>query len=77
MTDEDKEEPTVIWSDEVKEKVADDPELGEFVRNFSALARQAMEGVQSGKYASFEEAMFILTGKRPIRIDEDWDDSDT
>ena len=66
--------PEVILSDQVKEQMAKDPEIAEAMRDFSAIARQAMEGLKSGKYPSFEEAIFILTGERPEKIEFDEDD---
>lgn len=60
---------TVVWSDQVHEKAEGDSDLAEALREFGAIARQAMEGVQSGKYPSFEDAMFILTGERPELVD--------
>jgi hypothetical protein len=61
-------EPEVTWSDQVKAKADADPDVAEALRDFGAVARQVMEGVQSGKYPSFDEAMFILTGSRPEKL---------
>lgn len=70
MDGEDKE-PTVTWSDEVKKAAAEDPKKAEFLREIGAIFRQVLLGVQTGQYASFEEGMETLTGKKPERIDLD------
>lgn len=77
MTEDDKKpksepkEPEVIWADGVREAAERDPKLAEFLREFGATARQALAGIQSGQYESFDEAMEKLTGHRPTRVDED------
>ena len=65
---DDKKEPTVVWSDEVATKAAADPKLAAALRDMGATFRQAMAGVASGQYASFDDAMFALTGSRPERV---------
>lgn len=61
-------EPTVIIADEVKEEMEKDPDLAEALRDFAAMARQAMQGVQDGKYKSFDDAMEAISGSRPVKI---------
>lgn len=61
----------VSWSDSVKKKVDEDPKLAEYLREFGAVVRQAMAGVDSGQYKSFDEAMEKITGHKPERIEDD------
>lgn len=56
MAEKDKE-PTIIYSEQVKEQIAKDPKMAEFIRDFSARARQAMQHVEEGKHKDFGEAM--------------------
>jgi len=60
-------------SEQVKAAMKNDPKLAEHMRDFQAILRQAMAGVQSGQYGSFEDAMFVLTGQRPERIENNDD----
>lgn len=62
-------EPKVEYGPEVQAAIAQDPELAEAVRSFAANVRQAMADVASGKYASFDDAIFALTGNRPEPLD--------
>ena len=75
MTTEDKI-PTVILSDQVKEQMAKDPEIAKAMQAISADFRQAMQLVSDGKYASFDDAIEALTGKRPQPVDLDDEDLD-
>ncbi len=61
-------EPKVILSPDVEDKMAKDSKLAEALREFSALARQAMLGVETGQYKSFEHGMEILTGYKPMEM---------
>lgn len=63
----------IRYSDQVKEKIAEDPEMADFLRDFSACARQAMQGVQDGKYKDFDDAMEAITGNRPVKIADEED----
>lgn len=49
---------------------ASDPEAAPAFRELFANMRQALQGVSSGQYLSFEEGMEALTGNRPERVDE-------
>lgn len=60
-------EPTVIMGPQVEAAMAADPAMAEAIREFSATARQVMQGISEGKYATFEDGMEALTGKRPQR----------
>ena len=72
MADEPKDEEfKVEWSDQVQKAVEKDPKLADFLRGFGAKARQAMAGVKSGQYKSFDDGMEKLTGQRPEKIDPD------
>lgn len=69
MTDKkDDEELTVEFSDQVLEKMAEDPELVKALREFSANMRQAHAAVKAGQYASMEDAVEAITGSRPERL---------
>src|SRR5215471_17108338 len=68
MTKDKDDEFSVEWSDEVKEAAAKDPKKAAYLREFGAIARQAMAGVQSGQYASFDDAIEALTGSRPQKL---------
>jgi len=57
--------PQVIIPPEMQAEIDKDPKLAEAMRDMSAQMRQAMQGVQDGKYADFNDAMEALTGQRP------------
>lgn len=65
----------VFWSDQVQEAAAKDPELAEFLRNVSAIFRQADCGVTSGQYKDLDEALEILAPhfKKVDDLEEDDD----
>lgn len=69
-------EPTVIYSDQVKDQMAQHPEIAKHLREFAANARQAMQGVKDGQYKSFDDAMEAITGQRPEPYDGDTEDID-
>lgn len=73
---DDDKEIELNLSDQVKEAMANDAELAEALREIFACMRQAMEGVQSGRYRSFDEGMERITGERPRPVDEPFDDED-
>jgi len=76
MTDKDKE-PRVEMMPEVAAKIAADPELKAAMGPVLETLYTAMQGVKEGKYASFPDAMFALTGEYPTRIgDSDVPDDD-
>lgn len=69
-------EPTVVYSADVKKKLKNaPPKVQEAMRNLASCMRQAMQGVNEGKYKSFADAMEILTGSRPKPLEIDDDDS--
>ena len=68
MTEKDKD-IDVVFSDKVKEQIAADPVLAEFVRSFSASLRQAHDGVKRGQYKTLDDAVEAITGNRPQKID--------
>jgi hypothetical protein len=57
----------------IEQLVAAHPEAEEAIRDFLAKMHQAAESVNSGQYASFEDAIEALTGERPTLIDLDED----
>lgn len=63
---------TVVLSEQVKQKTAEDPGLAEVVRMFSVAARQASEMVKRGEYSDIPSAMEALGfHSEPIDIDSD------
>lgn len=58
----------VRFSPEVEAKMVEDPALGEAMRDFCAIVRQAMEAVKSGQHQSFPDAMEAITGNRPTPV---------
>ena len=68
MADDDKE-LSVIFSDQVKDAMASDPEKAAAVQEFTALLHQTHAGVKSGQYASLDDALEKLTGSRPEMVD--------
>lgn len=71
----------IIMAPEVQKDVEADPELAAALRDFSAILRQAMHGVETGQYKSFDDAMEAITGSRPRKVDlddpdfePDWED---
>ena len=61
----------VEMSPQVKVKMAEDPDVAEAVRSMLEVMNAAAQGVAEGRYPSFDEAMFQLTGDRPRKLDED------
>lgn len=77
MTEPDDKELTIILSDQVREKMEADPGAAEELRDFLAKMRQAHHAVQTGQYASFDDAVEAITGVRPELIGlDDLDDED-
>jgi hypothetical protein len=75
MTDEKKppmkgEDWKVEFSDQVKEAMENDPKIKEGVTEFLAAWRQATELLNTGKYASMEDALRAL-GFEGGPVDED------
>lgn len=62
--------PEVILSPHAQAQVDADPDLAKAMREFSALARQAMQDVEDGRYKSFDEAM-AAKGLEATKIDLD------
>lgn len=54
----------------VAEQLANDPEMAEVVRNFAAKMRQAYASVQSGQYATMDDAARAL-GIEMVKLDPD------
>lgn len=63
--------PCVEYSPEIMEQMKEDPELSKFMRDFSSMARQAMQAVHDGQYETFDEAMEAITGHKPEQVDLD------
>lgn len=80
MADDDKKEMKMEFHPEFLtdlEKLSrDDPEAASEVRELLANMRQAMEGVKSGKYVTFDEGMETITGQRPQIVSDDDDDDE-
>jgi len=68
---EEKKDLEVVIMPECQAQIDADPELAKAMREFAAIARQAQAGVESGQYKDFNDAMFVLTGNRPERVDLD------
>lgn len=66
-----KKDPEVVIMPECQAQIDANPKLAKYVREFSAIARQAMVGVENCQYKDFDDAMFALTGSRPERVDLD------
>lgn len=64
--------PKVVMSDQIKEQIASDPALAEAMAEFNRIAVEAMQGVNDGRFPSFDVAMEFLTGSKPtpVRWDE-------
>lgn len=72
MSEEDEKGPMKIaMSDQVRQKVAEDPEMAEALTKFFDSVQQAKVLMDEGKASSFDEAMFMVTGERPEPIDPD------
>jgi hypothetical protein len=67
MADDFENDP-LIYSDLAKAKMTADPDLAEAMREIAATMRQAHHAWQSGRYASFDDAMYAITGRRPEKI---------
>lgn len=68
MADED-DIPRVEMSDAMRADIEKNPELAKAMRAFSEAALNAMQGVQDGRYANFEDAMEALCGQRPTKLE--------
>lgn len=66
-----KEPFKVVLSEQVKGKMAENTEMAEALRSMMEVMEAAARGVEEGRYPSFDEAMFQLTGDRPRKLDED------
>lgn len=71
---EKKDDYQVIWSPEVEAQAAADPKKAAALRELGAIFRQAMAGVESGQYKSFEDGVEALSGSRPQPITDADDD---
>lgn len=63
-----KAELEIVIPPHVKEAMDNDPRLGEVMRSFCAAARQAQEGVNTGKYKDFNAGIEAVTGHKPVAI---------
>jgi hypothetical protein len=61
---------------QIKALIAEHPKAEDEFKGFFAALRQAHQGVQTGRYKSFDDAMEAITGNRPERLDPDDDDDD-
>lgn len=66
-----KKELTISISNQVKEKMASDPELAAAMREMFAIFHQAFEAVQAGRYKNMEDAIEAITGSRPKPVEPD------
>ena len=71
---DDFEKDPLVYSDQVKRKMEEDPALAEAMRQIAAEMRQAHHAWQSGQYASFDDAMEAITGERPEPVEMDDED---
>jgi hypothetical protein len=51
-----------------------DPKAADALREMLANMRQAIEGVNSGRFKSFDEGVEAITGQRPQKLGDDDDD---
>lgn len=65
---DDPKELQIEMSDQVKDKMAEDPEAAEAIRDFVAILRQASYGVKTGQYKTMDDALEVLTGSRPEAV---------
>ena len=61
----------IVILPEAANEIAADPELANAMKDMFAAFHQANAAVQSGQYASFEDAMEAITGSRPEPVDLD------
>lgn len=61
--------PQVIWMPEAKESVEKDPALAKAMTGITEVFKNAMQGVQDGRYKSFEDAVEAMSGIRPEKIE--------
>lgn len=63
----------IVISPEVQEQIdriiAENPRAANLFRELYANMHQAMEGVKSGQYKSFPDAMEAITGNRPVEVE--------
>lgn len=66
-----KKELQIKMSDQVRGKMADDPEAQKAMREFIAVLHQAHDAVQRGQYKTMDDAVEAITGNRPEPVDSD------
>lgn len=78
MVSDPKQTKPVIWSDQLKEQMAKDPEIAAAIRDFTAAVHQAQAGVESGQYQTLDEGIAAITGAtvEPFDPDEEDDEDD-
>lgn len=65
------EKDNLVITDQVKYTLVSDPKLAEACKDLFASMSQAHRDWKSGKYASFDDAMFAITGKRPELVTDE------
>lgn len=72
MTEDEKKGPFKIeMSDQVRQKMAEDPEMAEAMAEFMQHVQDAKALLDDGTAKTFDEAMFMVTGTRPEPLDPD------
>lgn len=59
--------PQVIMPPDMQAELDANPELAKAMQGMKEAMLNAMQGVEDGRYASFEDAMEALTGHRPVK----------
>ena len=65
------EDLKIEMTDHVRDKVASDPKLADFMRDFNAALHQAHDSVRRGQHTTMEDAMEAITGFRPVKLGPD------
>lgn len=71
MTDDKDKDLIIEMTDQVRDQIADNPEMAAFLREFTAAMHQAADAVKRGQYKTMDDAMEAITGNRPEKIDPD------
>lgn len=77
MTDA-KKDLEIPISDQVRAQMDADAALKAALTELVAIFHQAQQAVDEGRYLTFDDAMFALTGQRPVPVDpfDDVDEDD-
>lgn len=66
-----KKEFEIVIGPEASREMERDPVMAEAMKDLFAAMKQAIHGVETGQYETFEDAMEAITGDRPELVNPD------